>query len=229
FMFLFKEQRITAPHWRSQRPYLMAQEVDLVADGGNPGTCTLLLSGYLRARSLSVNQLVHVSGAGDFQLCKIDILKDPCPLNVKKGKDLMDTDNLHDQVIHSLVPDPLKQEPLLFENVPDPLAGEQTWPTEAEMADAYELQKQKKKKRILPRGTSDYQAAWIVDDSGDEDSDSDDDRDDGMVLDGENGFSGHNVGNHSDFDDDEVSLDLRDSDEETEAGTAMVSFICIYE
>ncbi|KAF5195594.1 pre-rRNA-processing TSR1-like protein, partial [Thalictrum thalictroides] len=58
-------------------------------------------------------------------------------------------------------------------------------------------------------------------DSGDEDSDSDDDRDDGMVLDGENGFSGHNVGNHSDFDDDEVSLDLRDSDEETEAGTAM--------
>ncbi|PIA56805.1 hypothetical protein AQUCO_00700868v1 [Aquilegia coerulea] len=227
FMFLFKEQRITVPHWRSQRPYLMAQEVDLVTDDGNPGTCTFLLSGYLRARSLSVNQLVHVAGAGDFQLCKIDILKDPCPLNVKKGQDSMDTDNLHDQVIHSLVPDPLKQEPLLFENVPDPLAGEQTWPTEAEMADADELQKQKKKKRILPRGTSDYQAAWIVDDSGDEDAgdenlDGDDGRDDGMVLDGENGFSDHNVGNHSDLDDDEASLDLRDSDGETEAGTTMM-------
>lgn len=29
------------------------------------------------------------------------------------------------QVIRSLVPDPMKQEPLLVENVPDPLAGEQ--------------------------------------------------------------------------------------------------------
>lgn len=29
------------------------------------------------------------------------------------------------QVVRSLVPDPMKQEPLLVENVPDPLAGEQ--------------------------------------------------------------------------------------------------------
>ena len=29
------------------------------------------------------------------------------------------------QVINALNPDPLKQEPLLIENVPDPLAGEQ--------------------------------------------------------------------------------------------------------
>lgn len=29
------------------------------------------------------------------------------------------------QVIQTLLPDPLKQEPLVVENVPDPLAGEQ--------------------------------------------------------------------------------------------------------
>lgn len=29
------------------------------------------------------------------------------------------------QVIKSLFPDPMKQEPLLVENIPDPLAGEQ--------------------------------------------------------------------------------------------------------
>ncbi|KAL8512720.1 hypothetical protein ACS0TY_019010 [Phlomoides rotata] len=61
---LHKDQRLTVPHWRNQRSYLMAQKVM---------TC--------------------------------------------------------------LTPDPLKQEPLVVENAPDPLAGEQTWPTEAEMAE----------------------------------------------------------------------------------------------
>ncbi|KAL8505216.1 hypothetical protein ACS0TY_016436 [Phlomoides rotata] len=54
FMWLFKDQRLTVPHWQNQRSYLMAQKVM---------TC--------------------------------------------------------------LTPDPLKQEPLVVENAPDPLAGEQ--------------------------------------------------------------------------------------------------------
>uniref|UniRef100_A0A803P252 phosphoglucomutase (alpha-D-glucose-1,6-bisphosphate-dependent) n=1 Tax=Cannabis sativa TaxID=3483 RepID=A0A803P252_CANSA len=94
FMWLFKEQRLSVPHWRSQRAYLMAQKV-------------------------------HVSGAGDYQLCKIEILKDPYPLNARKETDIMDSDDISDEVVRCLVPDPLKQEPLLVENVPDPLAGEQ--------------------------------------------------------------------------------------------------------
>jgi pre-rRNA-processing protein TSR1 len=39
---------------------------------------------------------VHVSGAGDFQLCKIEVLKDPFPLNSRKNQDLMDSDEVHD-------------------------------------------------------------------------------------------------------------------------------------
>lgn len=35
----------------------------MVADNCTPGKCTLLLTGYLRARSLSVNQLVESSVA----------------------------------------------------------------------------------------------------------------------------------------------------------------------
>ena len=34
---------------------------------------------------------VHVAGAGDFQLCKIEILKDPVPLNPRIEQDSMDT------------------------------------------------------------------------------------------------------------------------------------------
>ncbi|KAJ4702261.1 pre-rRNA-processing protein TSR1-like [Melia azedarach] len=225
FLWLFKEQRLMVPHWRNQRPYLMSQKVDVLADDGNSGKCTLLLNGYLRAHSLSVNQLVHVSGAGDFQLCKIENLKDPFPLNARKGRDAMEFDETHDvEVIRTLASDPLKQEPLLVENVPDPLAGEQTWPTEAEMVEADQNQKQKRlKKRTLPRGTSEYQAAWIVDGTDEEDSDNDDDADDGMVLDQEeSGFPGYEGTNNSDFDDDEASLNFRYSDDGTETESVMM-------
>ncbi|KAL3514858.1 hypothetical protein ACH5RR_027575 [Cinchona calisaya] len=92
-MWLFKEQRLTVPHWRNQRPNLVAQKV-------------------------------HVSGAGDFQLSKIELLKDPCPLNVRKGGDSLDSDDNGMQVMRCL-PDAVKQEPLLVENTPDPFPGEQ--------------------------------------------------------------------------------------------------------
>ncbi|CAA2933582.1 pre-rRNA-processing TSR1 homolog [Olea europaea subsp. europaea] len=218
FMRLFKDQRITVPHWRNQRPYLMSQKVDIVSDDCNSGKCTLHLTGYIRAHGFSVNQLVHVAGAGDFQLSKIELLKDPCPLNARKGEEFMESDDMNGQVLHCFTPDPMKQESLLVENAPDPLAGEQTWPTEAEMAEAdknHEERKQKKKK--LPWGTSDYQAAWIVDDSDTDDGDSDEDGDEGMVLD--------DVQKHKDdfeLDDDQGSLFLRESDEETETDSMMM-------
>ncbi|KAI7724522.1 hypothetical protein M8C21_023976 [Ambrosia artemisiifolia] len=167
---------------------------------------------------------VHVSGAGDFQLGKIELLKDPCSLSVKKG-DFMDADEVNDsQVIRTLLPDLMKQEPLLVENIPDPLEGEQTWPTEAEMAEADRLHKEKKqKKRTLPRGTSEYQAAWIVDESDVSGSDSDDGSDNGMVVDeGEYDYPGQGDGGKSDFEDDHASLKLRDSDDETEADDMMM-------
>lgn len=225
FIWHSKEQRLIVPHWRNQRPYIMAQTVDMVVDDGNLEKCTMLLTGYLRAHSLSVNQLVHVSGAGDYQLTKIEILKDPFPLNPRKKQDLMDADEVHDvEVIRSLAPDPEKQEPLLVENIPDPLDGEQTWPTEAEMAEADKNQKQKRlRKRTLPRGTSEYQAAWIVDDTDEEDLDSNDEADDGMVLDKqESDFPDQEGTNNLDLDDDQRSLNLKDSDEETDIDSMMM-------
>ncbi|XP_027334573.1 pre-rRNA-processing protein TSR1 homolog isoform X2 [Abrus precatorius] len=222
FLWLFKEQRLKVPHWRNQRSYLLSQKVWILYDG-NSEKCTLLLTGYLHARSLSVNQLVHVSGAGDFQLGKIEVLKDPCPLNARKNQDLMDSEEIHAvEVIGSLVPDPHNQEAIVIENIPDPLAGEQTWPTEAEIAKADEDGKKKIKKRSLPRGTSEYQAAWIVDDSDEEESDCDDENDDHMLLDeGQEGFSAQEGNKYSEFDDD-ASLRFGDSEEETDNDSVMM-------
>jgi len=43
--------------------------------------------------------------------------------------------------------------------------AEQTWPTEEEIAEAEAGYKEKKKKKIkrIPKGMSEYQAAWIPD------------------------------------------------------------------
>lgn len=43
--------------------------------------------------------------------------------------------------------------------------AEQTWPTDEEIAIAESKQKQKIIKRV-PKGTSEYQAAWIPDEDG---------------------------------------------------------------
>lgn len=70
-------------------------------------------------------------------------------------------------------------------NDPDLMANEQTWPTEEEMAGAGSASGTDGPKRMkrVPKGTSAYQAAWIVDD--DEDEDGDDDEDDEDMSDGE--------------------------------------------
>ncbi|KAG0476165.1 hypothetical protein HPP92_013006 [Vanilla planifolia] len=219
FMWLFKGQHLSIPHWRSHRPFIMSQEVGVEHHSENPGKCTLLLSGYVRAHNLLVHQLVHVSGAGDFQLDKIDVLQDPVPLNERKDSDLMDTDNLNAiQIVRTLKPDTAKQTPLVVENIPDPLAGEQTWPTEAEMAKADADNKTRRAKRKkLPQGTSNYQAAWIVEDD-DELSDGSVEEDDRMVLDGQKDIS---LQEGSDQSDNENEHNRESFDEETEADTEM--------
>lgn len=81
-------------HYRDRRPYLLAESIDYIPDieGTNwvfffsciiyvlylLGTLgTLKLTGYLRGTTLSVNQLIHIPGLGDFQMSQIDAPQDP--------------------------------------------------------------------------------------------------------------------------------------------------------
>lgn len=77
-------------------------------------------------------------------------------------------------------PDPEEADSLVSTNDPDDLANEQTWPTEEEMnrghdgsdeqqiPDALPGTTPKAVKRI-PKGMSEYQAAWIIDETDEED------------------------------------------------------------
>jgi pre-rRNA-processing protein TSR1 len=81
-----------------------------------------------------------------------------------------------------LEPDPEKADSLVSSNDPDDMQNEQTWPTEEEMQnDSFQKLAEDKQLpdansgttphtiRRVPKGTSEYQAAWIIDGDDEED------------------------------------------------------------
>ncbi|XP_060902640.1 pre-rRNA-processing protein TSR1 homolog [Labrus mixtus] len=189
--------------FRSRRSHLLAQHVTFTPNspadgtgGGPTGLGTLCVSGYVRGRPLRVDRLVHISGHGDFQLSQVDAPSDPLPLHLtaarpaKPGKegevDMLDGVEDEAPVRVLMKADPSRRESLQMEAEVDPMDGEQTWPTETELLEAEEVRKNKRVMRV-PKGTSDYQAAWIVDEDEeengelDEESSEDDDDNDDML------------------------------------------------
>lgn len=158
--------------YRDRRPHIYAETVEYTPnETGADGT--LKLTGYLRGTSLNVNSLIHIPGLGDFQMSQIDALADPYTLS-------KNTDGTARIVAKC---DPSKQESLDTENVPDPMDAEQTWPTDEEvlMAQQEERQKLRKVKKV-PKGWSEYQAAWIPDEESEmlsQGSDDDEEEDEG--------------------------------------------------
>lgn len=72
-----------------------------------------------------------------------------------------------------------------------------------------------------------FQAAWIVDDSDEEQSDCDNEDEDGMMLDEVNGFPGQEGNKYADPDGDGASLRLGDSDDETDNDSVMMVSLLI--
>uniref|UniRef100_A0A8C2JR77 Pre-rRNA-processing protein TSR1 homolog n=1 Tax=Cyprinus carpio TaxID=7962 RepID=A0A8C2JR77_CYPCA len=172
--------------FRSRRSHLLAQRATYISNTSQDGTGlgTLSVSGYIRGCPLQVNRLVHITGHGDFQLSQIDAPADPLPIvtaaprPVKPGRDVEMTVRASDKnrkgdVRVLMKADPEKRESLQAEAEVDPMDGEQTWPTEAELEEAEEARKNRRVMRV-PKGTSDYQASWIIDDAEQEEDDHDD-------------------------------------------------------
>ncbi len=97
-----------------------------------------------------------------------------------------------------LEPDPEEADSLVSSNDPDDMQNEQTWPTEEEMQDDSSRGPAEGTQlpdavpgttprvvRRVPKGTSEYQAAWIIDD------DDDDEEDEGNTDDDEGAQNGN--------------------------------------
>uniref|UniRef100_A0A3Q2NUP6 Pre-rRNA-processing protein TSR1 homolog n=1 Tax=Fundulus heteroclitus TaxID=8078 RepID=A0A3Q2NUP6_FUNHE len=218
--------------FRSRRSHLLAQQVKFTPNnrgegsGGGPTDLgTLCVSGYVRGRALHADRLVHISGHGDFQLSQIDIPPDPLPLHLtrptkpEKGRDaeMEDGDESEVPVRVLMKADLSTRESLQTEAEVDPMDGEQTWPTEQELLEAEEARKNKRVMKV-PKGTSDYQASWIIDEDEEENGEadeesSDDDGDDIMdeAMDGDDEeINSQEPGSHA------ASEEEEDDDDEEE-------------
>lgn len=133
------------------------------------------MSGYLRGQSLSVNGLVHLPGIGDFQMSCIDGPRDPCPISrplvFQTAMQTEEEDiSMEEDVKVLQAANPAVQESLQSEVIPDPMEGEQTWPTDNELKEAESYCEKRGATKHVPEGTSDYQAAWIIDSCSEDES-----------------------------------------------------------
>jgi pre-rRNA-processing protein TSR1 len=147
---------------QERRAHLLVEELECVTEDSSRtdnNSCTLKATGYVRGPSLSANGLVHIPGFGDFQMKQIDAAEDPHPLLLGKRESVQ---AMESETGTLEVADPSMQWPLDHVVEPDPMEGEQTWPTVEELESAQE--KYQKVYRRVPKGTSEYQANWILPD-----------------------------------------------------------------
>ena len=184
--------KLAPPVWRQLRPYLLAEQLEYVqaVDGGESGS--LVVMGHLRGASLSADQLVHLPLHGEFRITRITAAP-PATASAAAANGMeVDGGAAAGEVVLS-VPLEATRESLQREHVPDPLAGEQTWPTDEDMADAAASVKarvqaaQEPVRRLArrPKGWSDYQAAWIKDDDEEEaDAEEEDEEEEAVMQNG---------------------------------------------
>lgn len=183
-------QKQRSVFYRENRPHIVADKVEFVPsfdeEGNEKSVGTLKLTGFIRGQPLDVNKLVHLPGFGDFQMEQIDAPSDPYSIKqTKRRKGKEDTNTMAtDEYAETMEEDikliakasPGLQTALDAEVIPDPMEGEQAI-LDDDIAAAIEERQSGRgssdkgtKKKKVPKGTSDYQATWIVN-SGDEDDD----------------------------------------------------------
>ncbi|TFK53482.1 DUF663-domain-containing protein [Heliocybe sulcata] len=159
--------------WREGRAWMLGESVEFEERDGRAETSgTMRVTGVVRGAALSANRLIHLPGWGDYQVEKITSA--PLPRHSKIGDAGMDI-----EPTTLAEPDADEVDSLVSSNDPDDMTNEQTWPTEEEMnhptqnrnsetiPDAKEGTTPRKVKKV-PKGWSDYQAAWIVDEDDEE-------------------------------------------------------------
>lgn len=177
--------------WRDFRAWVVGEDAEFVPEADDRGL--LKVHGWIRGAPLSANRLVHIPDFGDFAVDRITY----APAGAKRSADVAMDDASSDQPRELRAGDVLEArnddeaDDLVSENEPDPLANEQTWPTEEEMADAPAAAADADElppaapgttpREILKKKAEDdarkrYQAAWIIEeeDEGDADEDEED-------------------------------------------------------
>ena len=92
--------------------------------------CGCAFRGYVRYLGLSAHQPIHIQGCGDFNIDRIEVAEAPCSSGRKPAaNEVQSMDMAGSGAMVLAVADPAARHGVVRLNTPDPLAGEQTWPT----------------------------------------------------------------------------------------------------
>ncbi|AGO12405.1 AaceriAER051Cp [[Ashbya] aceris (nom. inval.)] len=195
--------------WRDARGYLVADAVDYVESGLDAGE--LVVDGTVRGVGLHANRLIHLPGLGDFQVAAIEKTAASARSSGKaeEGSNVYlpdeQQDTLEEFAPHDLDMEEWEDEQFQYENL-----------TSARYDDHGFLpgREQSSVKAKVPKGTSEYQARWYLDNVVDV---SDDDAEDEMELE----MGSNDVGTTND----DTMMDAEDvqSDDASEADVATLA------
>ncbi|KAI1266224.1 hypothetical protein F5Y18DRAFT_382804 [Xylariaceae sp. FL1019] len=169
-------------HWRDQRSWMLVDEVQWPSSE----TSSTVLAGVVRGKGLKADRLVTVGEWGTFQIEKITAA--PLPSKKRKEEGMTVDDTEEEKVLETPNEDREDLTELAPEEVMMNDAGDSATPAGAPASkkgvllddhhyfEETELERYEAPKK-LPKGTSEYQAKWILDDV----SDSEDEFDEEMA------------------------------------------------
>jgi len=145
------------------RSYLLADKYEFTPDKLNEDIGSLTVYGFLRGNKLNVNNLVHLPLLGTFNLQQIDVMET-----------YRNNSQIESNWTTMAVSDPARCESLRM--VPDAENRDEVNDMDMEGSEQVTAEDANivVKKKLVPKGTSEYQAAWILDSDEEEDGEDDD-------------------------------------------------------
>lgn len=155
--------------WRDNRGYMIANQIDFNEEGPQPDVGELVISGTVRGIGFSANRLIHIPGLGDFQVNKIEKIAS----SAKKNHNVDELEELATDLKNVYAADEDRDTLEDFAPVDmefEELSDDEGYEYENLQAARYDDhgflpgREQKARKYKIPKGTSEYQAKWYLDD-----------------------------------------------------------------
>ncbi|KAF5649755.1 ribosome biogenesis tsr1 like [Fusarium tjaetaba] len=164
--------------WRDERSWMLAEDVKFAYSESD----STVITGVVRGKGLKADRLIQVGDWGTFQIEKIEAA--PLPKQIKKKGEEMTVDP---EEAGKLLEEPsedrddlveLAPEEVMMDDADDAMATDATEKKGVLLDDHHyfsdEEAEARKIKKKVPKGTSNYQSAWYLEDVSDSESDMED-------------------------------------------------------
>ncbi|CAR26544.1 hypothetical protein ZYGR_0H03580 [Zygosaccharomyces rouxii] len=154
--------------WRDQRGYLVADKMDFIQRDEQFGE--LVVEGTVRGAGFNANRLIHIPEFGDFQVSKIEKCKDSerksrSNNNIKKDDELdLELNNVFESNDNRDGLEPYAPKEIELQDDEDFRYDELETARYDDHGFLPSRDQGPSKAKVLPKGTSDYQARWYLDD-----------------------------------------------------------------